>query len=43
LLIILSKNQVGNIESGEANTTISTTYTLAQALGIEVSELSQFE
>ncbi|RDB05624.1 helix-turn-helix domain-containing protein [Runella aurantiaca] len=39
----LSKNQVGNIERGEVNTTISIAYALAQALEIEVSELFQFE
>ncbi|MEI7587598.1 helix-turn-helix transcriptional regulator [Runella sp.] len=39
----LSKNQVGNIERGEVNTTISTAYALAQALEIKVSELFLFE
>jgi len=39
----LSKNQVGNIERGEVNTTISTAYALSQALGIELPELFKFE
>lgn len=39
----LSKNQVGNIERGEVNTTISTANALAQALGVELSELFKFE
>jgi len=39
----LSKNQVGNIERGEVNTTISTAYALSKALGIELPELFKFE
>jgi len=39
----LSKNQVGNIERGEVNTTISTAYALAQALEVELPVLFQFE
>lgn len=39
----LSKNQVGNIERGEVNTTISTANALAQALDIELPVLFQFE
>lgn len=39
----LSKNQVGNIERGEVNTTISTANALAQALNLEVWELFRFE
>ena len=39
----LSKNQVGNIERGEVNTTISTAYALSQALGVDLSELFNFE
>ncbi|RDB07026.1 XRE family transcriptional regulator [Runella aurantiaca] len=39
----LSKNQVGNIERGEVNTTISTAYALSQALGVELPELFKFE
>jgi transcriptional regulator with XRE-family HTH domain len=39
----LSKNQVGNIERGEVNTTISTANALAQALGVELPVLFQFE
>jgi len=38
----LSKNQIGNIERGEVNTTISTAYAIAKALNLEVSELFQF-
>lgn len=39
----LSKNQVGNIERGEVNTTISTANALAQALGVDLPELFQFD
>ncbi|WP_414706181.1 helix-turn-helix domain-containing protein [Runella zeae] len=35
----LSKNQVGNIERGEVNTTISTANAIAQALEIDLFEL----
>jgi transcriptional regulator with XRE-family HTH domain len=38
----LSKNQVGNIERGEVNTTISTAYALAKALDIPISDLFAF-
>jgi len=38
----LSKNQIGNIERGEVNTTISTAYAVAKALNISVSELFDF-
>ncbi len=36
-------SQVGRIERGEVNTTISTTYVLAKALDVEVYELFKFE
>ncbi len=39
----LSKNQVGNIERGEVNTTISTANALAQALRVDLPELFQFD
>ena len=39
----LSKNQIGNIERGEVNTTISTAFAIASALNIPISELFQFE
>jgi transcriptional regulator with XRE-family HTH domain len=39
----LSKNQVGNIERGEVNTTISTAYAISRALNIDVSNLFVFE
>jgi transcriptional regulator with XRE-family HTH domain len=39
----LSKNQVGNIERGEVNTTISTANALAQALEIEIWQLFIFK
>jgi transcriptional regulator with XRE-family HTH domain len=39
----LSKNQVGNIERGEVNTTISTIYVIAKALQIDMKELFAFE
>lgn len=39
----LSKNQVGNIERGEVNTTISTVFAIAQALQVDIKELFNFE
>jgi len=36
-------SQVGRIERGEVNTTISTAYVLAKALKIEVFELFKFD
>lgn len=39
----LSKNQVGNIERGEVNTTISTANALAQALEIDLPELFRLD
>ena len=36
-------SQVGRIERGEVNTTISTVYVLANALNLEVSELFGFK
>ncbi len=36
-------NQVGRIERGEVNTTISTVYVLSIALKIDVKELFEFE
>jgi transcriptional regulator with XRE-family HTH domain len=38
----LSKNQVGNIERGEVNTSISTAYAIASALNVELSQLFSF-
>lgn len=38
----ISLSQIGRIERGEINTTISTLFVLAQALEIEVSQLFQF-
>jgi transcriptional regulator with XRE-family HTH domain len=38
----LSKNQIGNIERGEVNTTISSAFALSKALEIPVSELFTF-
>ena len=35
-------NQVGRIERGEINPTVSTLYVLAQALGVEVKEMLGF-
>ncbi|TKT94372.1 helix-turn-helix transcriptional regulator [Dyadobacter frigoris] len=39
----LSKNQVGNIERGEVNTTVSTAYAISKALNISVPELFAFD
>jgi len=39
----LSKNQIGNIERGEVNTTISTAYAICKALNISMSDLFMFE
>lgn len=39
----LSKNQIGNIERGEVNTTISTIFVIAKALQIEMKDLFQFD
>jgi transcriptional regulator with XRE-family HTH domain len=39
----VSKNQIGNIERGEINTTISTVYLIAKALDIHPKELFDFE
>nr|BFF36936.1 helix-turn-helix transcriptional regulator [Tenacibaculum mesophilum] len=38
----ISLSQIGRIERGEINTTISTLYVLANALHIEVKELFNF-
>lgn len=35
--------QLGRIENGEVNTTISTVLALAEALGLEIRELFQFQ
>lgn len=35
----LSKNQIGNIERGEVNVTLSTIVAVADALGMSVSDL----
>jgi transcriptional regulator with XRE-family HTH domain len=39
----LSKNQIGNIERGEVNTTISTIFVIAKALKIEMKDLFLFD
>jgi transcriptional regulator with XRE-family HTH domain len=39
----VSKNQIGNIERGEVNTTLSTLKLIAKALDIPVKELFDFE
>ncbi|MBE8971343.1 helix-turn-helix transcriptional regulator [Nostocales cyanobacterium LEGE 12452] len=39
----LSKNQIGNIERGEINTTISTAYAISKAFNVPLSELFQFD
>lgn len=39
----LSKNQIGNIERGEVNTTISSAYAISKALNISISDLFSFE
>jgi transcriptional regulator with XRE-family HTH domain len=39
----LSKNQIGNIERGEVNTTISSAYALSTALEITPAQLFDFE
>lgn len=39
----LSKNQIGNIERGEVNTTISSAYAIATALHVNVSKLFEFD
>ena len=39
----LSKNQVGNIERGEVNTTISAVRLLAKALGVSPQDLFDFK
>lgn len=39
----LSKNQIGNIERGEVNTTISTAYAISKALNISVANLFEFD
>lgn len=36
-------SQIGRIERGEINTTISTIYAISQALEIEITELFSFE
>jgi len=35
----LSKNQIGNIERGEVNLTLTTTVAIANALDMSISEL----
>ncbi|GGD68448.1 hypothetical protein GCM10011514_35690 [Emticicia aquatilis] len=39
----ISKNQIGNIERGEVNETISTVFALAKSLQIEIIDLFKFE
>lgn len=36
-------SQIGRIERGEVNTTISTVYVLAKALNVNIASLFQFE
>ena len=36
-------SQVGRIERGEVNTTISTVYVLAEALKVEITDLFKFQ
>lgn len=38
----ISLSQIGRIERGEINTTISTLYVIAQALDLDVAELFNF-
>lgn len=38
----ISKNQIGNIERGEINPTLSTLYAIAKALEIELKVLLDF-
>lgn len=39
----LSKNQIGNIERGEVNTTISTLYAISVALDMNLQEFLNFK
>ena len=39
----ISLSQIGRLERGEINTTISTAYVLAKALKIEVADLFRFQ
>lgn len=39
----LSKNQIGNIERGEVNTTISTLYAISAALDLKLQDILSFE
>ncbi len=39
----LSKNQIGNIERGEVNTTISTVFVIAKALQVDMKGLFLFD
>lgn len=39
----ISKSQIGKIERGEVNETISTVFALAKALQIEIIDLFKFE
>ncbi|WP_200837054.1 helix-turn-helix domain-containing protein [Dyadobacter sp. 3J3] len=39
----ISKNQIGNIERGEVNTTISSVYAISKALDIPAPNLFMFE
>lgn len=38
----INKNQIGNIERGEVNTTISTVNVISEVLGVEPKELFDF-
>lgn len=38
----LSKNQIGNIERGEVNATISTLFALAKGCNISISQIFQY-
>jgi transcriptional regulator with XRE-family HTH domain len=39
----LSKNQIGNIERGEVNTTISSLYAISVALDLKLQDILSFE
>jgi transcriptional regulator with XRE-family HTH domain len=41
-IVDMNFNYIGQIERGEANVTIKTMITLADALGVELSELFNF-
>lgn len=43
LLADISKNQVGNIERGEVNVTLTTSISLAKALNIPLSDFFSYQ